>query len=294
VMKYYIDRWQTKFFVSGSSSYYLKNLFPESLTGRKLVFELFPLTFSEFLIFKNQKKEAYEQFKEKAINKNLVIFEKYKNFYKEYLEYGGFPAVVLEPSYDRKTELLGAIFTSYFEKDVKTISDIKDVNRLRDLILLLIPRIGSKVDISRLALELALSRETIYSYLAFLEQTYLIKLLPKFSSSVDRKVSGQKKLYFSDTGIANHLGKLSMGQLFENSVFQNLRVDFKLSYYSKNPIQEIDFIIDSRTALEAKITATQKDVNKLSRYAARLDISESYLVTYNFSDIKISFPATEL
>ena len=49
--KYLHDHYQTKFFMTGSSSYYLKNLFPQSMAGRKLVFEMFPLTFSEFIVF---------------------------------------------------------------------------------------------------------------------------------------------------------------------------------------------------------------------------------------------------
>src|SRR3989344_2761027 len=52
VVKYLYDHWQVKFFLTGSSSYYLRNLFSESLSGRKVVYELFPLTFGEFLIFK--------------------------------------------------------------------------------------------------------------------------------------------------------------------------------------------------------------------------------------------------
>src|SRR4030043_2085983 len=52
VIKYFIDHHKAKFFVTGSASYYLKNLFTESLAGRKAIFELFPLTFTEFLAFK--------------------------------------------------------------------------------------------------------------------------------------------------------------------------------------------------------------------------------------------------
>ena len=53
VVKYLHDHYNIKFFLSGSSSFYLKNLFSESLAGRKYIFELFPLTFGEFLDMKN-------------------------------------------------------------------------------------------------------------------------------------------------------------------------------------------------------------------------------------------------
>src|SRR3989338_7491348 len=51
VVKYLYDHYNVKFFLTGSSSFYLKNLFPESLAGRKVIFELYPLDFEEFLLF---------------------------------------------------------------------------------------------------------------------------------------------------------------------------------------------------------------------------------------------------
>ena len=93
--------------------------------------------------------------------------------------------------------------------------DPNDLVKLRDLILLLLQRIGSRFEINKLASELSISRETIYTYLAFLEQTYFISLLPKFTASIDRQAAGSKKLFLCDAGIANALGKISQGQLFE-------------------------------------------------------------------------------
>jgi len=65
-IKYLYDHWPVKFFLTGSSSFYLKNLFSESLAGRKLVFELFPLTFREFLGFKEINKDFPTTFLQKA------------------------------------------------------------------------------------------------------------------------------------------------------------------------------------------------------------------------------------
>lgn len=285
-IKYLYDHWQVKFFVTGSSSYYLKNLFPESLAGRKLVFELFPLTFSEFLTFKKIKRKILDGFEKKAQAKNKIAYEKYSKYYQEFLEFGGFPAVVLEPNMARKRQLLEGIFKSYFEKDVKTLADFKEVSKLRDLILLLIPRLGSKIEISKIASELSTTRETIYSYLSFLEQTYFITLLPRFSKSIDRQAAGRKKLFFCDTGLANFLGKASLGQLFENSVFQNLRTDFDLCFFSKNSKSEIDFIVDKKIALETKISVSQRDIVTLRTRSETIGLREFYLATLNWSDKK--------
>jgi len=294
VVKYLYDHWKVKFILTGSSSYYLRNLFPESLAGRKIIFELYPLNFAEFLTFKQVKRNVTESFKDKASQKNKITFEKLISFYDEYLEFGGFPSVVLENNHDRKKMLLSEIFTSYFEKDAKNLADFNDMSKLRDLILLLVPRVGQRIEILKLATTLSVSRATVYSYLAFLEQTYFITLLPKFSGSIDRQAAGSKKLFMCDSGIINALGKTSQGQLFEQSVFQNLRGTHQLAYYSKGVSSEIDFIIDGKTALEVKYTMSQQDLATLKKRSKTLKIIDNYIVIHQFNDYPKSILVTDL
>lgn len=292
-IKYLYDHHKIKFFLTGSSSFYLKNLFPESMSGRKLVFELFPLDFEEFLIFKNKEKKFEKSFSKKAKTKNKISFELYLPYYQEYMEFGGFPAVVLEENRIRKKDILEEIFKSYFEKDVKSLSDFKSIAKLRDLILLLIPRAGSKIEVSKIASELSCSRETVYSYLAFLESTYFISLLSRFSKSIDRQVAGGKKVYFCDVGLVNLLGKASAGQILENSVFQNLRPFFKLCFFAKKS-SEIDFIVDGKIGLEVKSTASLKEIGFLKRKVWGLGIKKSYLISLNWSKEKDVILAVDL
>ena len=284
VVKYLYDHYQVKFFLTGSSSFYLRNLFPESMAGRKIIFELFPLTFSEFLVFKGVSREEAFDFEDKAKKKNRIAYELYLPFYQEFMDYGGCPAVVLEKDYARKKELMQEIFTSYFEKDVRNLADFKEIGKLRDLILLLTARVGFRLDIGKLSQELAVSRETVYNYLTFLESTYFISLLPKFSGSLDRQAAGSKKLFFGDTGLANILGRLSMGQLFEQSVFQNLRTRHKLFFYNRAEREEIDFVIDGKIGLEVKTSAGQRDYQKLERVSKKLGLAESYLTSFAYSE----------
>ncbi len=293
-VKYLYDHYQVKFFLTGSSSYYLRNLFPESLAGRKIVFEMFPLTFQEFLLFKGKKREVPSDFKEKAERKNKIAFEQYNPYYQEFLEFGGFPKVALEKNSERKRILLSEIFTSYFEKDAKSLADFRDIAKLKDLISLLVPRLSSKLEINKLAVELSVARETVYNYLSFLEQTYFITLLPKFSASIDRQAAGSKKLFLCDVGVANALGKLSLGQAFEQSIFQTLRPTHELSYYSKDGRSEIDFIVDKKTALEVKLSASRQDIENLKRRVTAVEVSEEYLVTLKYSDDKETILAVDL
>jgi predicted AAA+ superfamily ATPase len=294
VVKYLYDHRNIKFFLTGSSSYYLRNLFPESLAGRKIIFELFPLDFSEFLVFKGVQQSIKKTFAEKALKKNMISYEKLAPYYDEFVEFGGFPSVVLEENYDRKKMLLAEIFTSYFEKDAKNLADFKDMSKLRDLILLLTARVGSKLEIAKLASVLSVSRETVYNYLAFLEQTYFIILLPKHSGSVDRQAAGSKKLFFCDSGIVNALGKVTQGQLFEQSVFQNLRGKHKLTYYSKKNANEVDFIVDSKIALEVKMSASKQDMTRLKRNSEKISLKENYVISQQYDENFDVILATDL
>lgn len=294
VIKYLYDHGDVKCILTGSSSYYLRNLFPESLAGRKLIFEMFPLTFDEFLKFKNIKRSTADTFKQKAQNKNKISYEQLIPYYREYLQFGGFPSVVLEEDPERKKTLLSEIFTSYFEKDAKNLADFKDMSKLRDLILLLVPRIGSRIEILKLATNLSVSRETVYNYLSFLEQTYFISLLPRHSHSIDRQAAGSRKLFMCDCGIAGILGKPSEGQLLEQSIFQNIRSNHTLSFYSKDGGAEIDFIVDEKIALEVKMTGSQRDIAHMRARTESLDLDESYVITADFSEHPEMIVVTDL
>ena len=293
VVKYLYDHWQVKFFLTGSSSYYLKNLFSESLSGRKVVYELFPLTFGEFLIFKGIRRSVAAEFRQKAANKNMISYQKLIKLFNEYLEFGGFPAVVREPDFSRKRNVLEQVFKSYFEIDVKSLADFRDLSKLRDMILLLSVRVGSKLDITKLSSELGITRETVYSYLEFLSQTYFISLLPRATKSIDRRISGQKKLYLCDGGLANAIGKLSQGALFEQAVFQTLRPNHQLAYFAKGD-REIDFIADETVGLEAKLTAGGRDSTDLSKRAKSLELAEYYVVSHSFDQLNKAIMCTDL
>ena len=283
-IKYLYDRYDIKFYLTGSSSYYLKNLFPESLAGRKFLFELFPLSFEEFLGFKEVSKKSYNNLKDIATNKNKINYEHIKKLYEEYLEWGGFPEVVLESNYETKKLKLIDVFKSYFEQDVKGLSDFSDLSKFRNLMILLMQRVGSKLDISKLASEIEVSRPTVYSYISFLEATYFIYLVSPYSQNIDREVSGANKVYICDTGIVNTFGKVSAGAILENSVFLNLKKYGKVHYYEKRKGGEVDFILEEKQALEVKNKAIPQYIQDLSKKAKTLDIRDYYVVSKAFVD----------
>jgi predicted AAA+ superfamily ATPase len=293
-IKYLYDHYRIKFILTGSSSFYLKNLFPESLAGRKIVYELFPLDFTEFLVFKEKKREPLKSFAAMVKNKNRIAYELDKKLFADYLEYGGFPAVVIEKNHTRKKQLLEDIFKSYFEKDVKSLADFKELGKLRDLILLLTNRVGSKIEISKTASEIGLSRETVYSYLNFLEKTYFIFFVSPFARRVNGEVRGTKKVYFCDNGLLNYLGKIPEGLLLENAVFHSLKKYGSLNYYERYRGPEIDFVLNKQTAFEVKTKPDSHDWNKLKRIAESLKIKEFYLIEKDYTALADSILVQDL
>ena len=287
VIKYLIDHNGVKFYLTGSSSFYLKNLFPESLSGRKFLYELSPLSFQEYLYFNDvvSLKEVQNFTLENAYKKNSIFTHKARIAeYEDFLQYGGFPEVVTTKDKATKVMVLKNIFASFFEKDIKILSDYSDIRELRDMILLLIPRVGSMLDVTRLSSELSIDRVKMYRFLEFLQGTFFIRLLPRFSKSIDRSVAGGKKVYFTDTGILNVIGKVSEAQLFENSIINQLVRYGKVSFYNKRNTAEIDAILDKHTAFEVKLTGTQQDLSKLSALSSELSVSQAFVVSKKFQE----------
>lgn len=288
IIKYHIDKYNVKYIVTGSSNYYLKNLFPESLSGRKFLFILHPLSFIEYLFFKSKTLESFRIFNPQnfRVENSLLEYKKYESDYNNYIEFGGFPEVVTTNELSVKKQILKNIFSSFFEKDLQILSDLKDIRELRDLILLLVPRVGNILDVTKVSNELKINRVKLYNYLELLQGVFFLVLIPKYSKSIDRSVAGGRKVYFADTGLLNTIGKVNDGQLFENSVANQLRNYGELTYYNKRSVSEIDFILNKEIAFEVKLTATKKDLKKLNKTVSQIGINKYFLVSKNYSELE--------
>lgn len=285
VVKYLIDHYAVKFLLTGSASFYLKNLFSESLAGRKFIFELYPLSFSEFLAFKNSnlvlpaKNEALSQ----------PVWNLFAPYYEEYLAFGGFPGVVTRPTVQEKKKALDDVFTSYFQNEVEKLSDFRRVTVVRDLILLLMQRVGSKVSSAKLSRELGVSQATITSYVSFLEQTYFLSLVRPFSHNREVEIRKTPKVYFCDTGLLNQFARLDLGKLLENAVYSSLRQKGDVRYYQKKSGVEIDFILNKSEAFEVKETAGAYDLRNIKKIAADLELSKVNVVTKNYAKAGVTY-----
>lgn len=289
VIKYLYDTYAIKFIVTGSSSYYMKNQFSESLAGRKRIFEMYPLSFKEFLNFKGEGVPNFEKYAWQPFNKSW--YNKYKELYAEFIRFGGFPEVVLEENQKDKIELLKDIINSYIELDVKLLSDYAVSEDLYKLIKLLASRAGNKVDYTKIGSTTGINRQKVATYIQLLEYTYFIYQASPFTKNIDKEISQQTKLYFADTGILNTLAgeQLSSGQIFENAIAVQLKSLGSIQFYQKKTGQEIDFIFNGSMAIEVKETPAQRDFEILEQRAKAIDIDKYHVLgrqpaNSNFAD----------
>ena len=275
-IKYLFDHKGIKFIVTGSSSYYLKNLFSESLAGRKKVFELFPLDFGEFLLFKGIKPTMA---KWQAMKFDQDEYNRLKVYYEEFVKFGGFPQVVLAESDAEKKDILLDIMASYVNIDVRSLADFADERNLFTLAKLLAARVGSRIEYNTLSKLIGLSRHTVKNYITFFEKTYLVHMVSVYTKNVGREIVKARKLYFCDTGLANTLTEISTGAQFENTVYNQLVKQGVVQYYALKTGNEIDFVLDGKLAIETKETPTDSDLTVLKHISEVAGLKDMLLVS---------------
>lgn len=276
IVKSIYDTYGTKFVVTGSSAFYLRNHFDESLAGRKKIFNMYPLDFEEFLEFKEVKKPNFKKFRLATFNK--TFYDLYQSYYQEYLTYGGFPEVVLAKKEADKKDYLRDILNSHIELDIRLLGDISASDTLYKLILLLSQRVGSKLDISKISVILGENRKKITDYILLLESTFLIRMVKPFTSGKDKEITKQPKLYFTDNGLLNICAQVSMRARFENAICNQLACQGDVNYYERTTGTEIDFISNRKIAVEVKQTPVPQDYSQLRVRADKVGLNDVLLV----------------
>jgi len=175
--------------VSGSSSFNIKSKFSDSLVGRTVDFEIFNLSFNEFLKFKNINYNLSNALTDFHLHKIIKL-------YKEYIFFGGYPKIVLEDSIEKKERYIQQIIDTYIKKDIRDLANIKNIKKFNNLLRTLAEQSGQLLNISTIANACSLAKQTVEDYLFILENTYIIKLISPFSSSAKVEVVKTPKIFF--------------------------------------------------------------------------------------------------
>ena len=219
--------------VTGSNASLLSRELGTKLTGRHISKELFPFSYREFL--------------------NFNTMQANENSLQQYIDTGGFPEFVKTGNTDILTEL----FHDILNRDIIVRHGIRDARSLKNLAVYLASNVGNLVTASKLQQPLNIkTAATILEYFSFLEDTYLVNFMPKFSYSHKVQIVNPRKIYVIDSGIvkvASTSFTENKGHLLENMIYWELRRQGKeLCYFNENK-SECDFVVMKNQKIEKVI-----------------------------------------
>lgn len=229
-------------FATGSNSKLLSREIGSALSGRYLDLLVYPLSFKEFLSFKNISIQTpYE-----LLSKQDII-EKY---FDEYIEYGGFPKVVLTDDEELKNSELKNYFDSILLRDIVARYKLDNFQALERLAIFLLSSVSNQISINKIKNHLGVSFDMANRYFEYLQNTFVIDTLPLFDWSYKKQISNPKKIYSIDTGLSKRVsfevGK-KLGDMLENIVFLELKREHEELYYFKTAQNyEVDFLVKER------------------------------------------------
>lgn len=214
-----------KYIVTGSANFTLMQQATQSMAGRTAVLTLLPLSSQEI-------DSIYPE-----TNTDMRILR------------GGYPAIWQTEDEGRHL-LLSNYYTTYVERDLRSMINIKELSQFHTFIRLCAGRIGSECVASTLAIETGVSVPTIQSWLSILEASYIIYRLQPYHANIGKRLTKTPKLYFYDTGLAAWLMGIRTeeqltihplrGNLFENMVIN----DFYKQFYNRGERAEMYFYRD--------------------------------------------------
>ncbi len=267
-LKYIYDSFSNiKFIISWSSTLEIRWKLKDSLVGRIIKFDILPLSFEEFLIFKwkdNLSKIVWEKINSFYINDEIRFF------YEEYLKFWWYPKIALSDNIELKKEYLKQIYSNYIEKDIKDIWKIKELEKFNRLIRLLANQSWNLLNLSEISNTVWINIKTLNEWLFLLENTFVIKLIYPFSNNLRWELTKMPKLFFIDNGIRNFCedNYEIVWNSFENIFFNYINNSYKsnkINFYRTQDKKEIDFVIDS-VPYELKISYNWKKLTSLNYF----------------------------
>jgi len=286
------DNENIRIFVSGSSSKMSSREIPTELRGRFLEVNIFPLSFKEFLNFKNLSFDIEEinhvEDKKAGILKAL----------NEYLIYGALPEIVLSQE-EKKIEIAQSYYQTVLRRDIIERYKIKNEEALKALLRLLLN--STNYSISKLyntlkSLDYGIGKTTLQHYLGYIESSYFMFSVPIFSYKIKDQMQYARKVYFIDNSFINTIStrfSKNYGRFYENIVAVNLFKNFHDNiYYWKNvQKEEVDFIIKDDFKISqiiqvcydiSDVGTKEREVRALLKASKELKCKNLFVITEDY------------
>lgn len=241
-----------KFIVSGSGGVELKEKIHESLLGRKRIFELSTLSFEEFVNHKTHNKYQNKLLEFFSVDKKTT-----RELLTEYLNFGGYPRVVLEELLIEKERTMNEIYQTYLERDISYLLGVKKSEDFTHLVRILSAQTGTLFNRAKMSRTLGLSQKTIKDYIWYLQKTFIIRKVTPYFKNIRKEITKSPVFYFNDLGLRNYAAGVfgnvvipqEAGMIFENFIFNMLQEKFQhtstnIHFWRTKDGAEVDLIID--------------------------------------------------
>lgn len=267
-------------YITGSNASLLSGELASYLTGRYVQIPVLPLTFREYLKFKN-----YEQ-------------DDPARHFNDYLEYGGFPSVVLQDNNQLKRDVLSGIYNSILLRDVAGRATIKNTEVLERAGLFLLGNAGQLISINKIANTLRssgfkISNNTIEAYLNLLQDAFLFYKVPRYDIRGKELLKGQGKFYAVDLGFVRsqlRRERINRGSKIENLVYlELLSRDYEV-FVGKYDTKEIDFVAknDSDTLyIQVTNQIPQNNTRETDNFLHLPTGYRKIIITNNWDDVGV-------
>ena len=267
-----IDLKKYQIIITGSSAKLLSSEIASSLTGRSISYKIWPLSFLEYLKFKN-------------INHKLNHHESLA-YFKQYLIEGGFPEPTLINSYTAKSLELMQYFEDILNKDIIKRYEIRNPKKLFLIASYYLTNLSSNHSTHSVKKALNINAETVGDYTSFLEDAFLIFSVERYHPNLKIQTRDSKKIYTIDTGLRNIIARSDsedIGKLAENAVFIELKRRSKEIYYYKEE-KEVDFILTENFQPKLAIQVSYSSLDDSKTYSRELDSLIACLLDLNLNE----------
>ncbi len=277
--------------ITGSNAKLLETEISSILTGRYVSINVFPFSFREFLKAKNFELD----------NKEISLPEtkgKILNFLSEYIATGGFPEVVVK-NLDTKT-YLETLFDAILLKDVVKRHKVRFVPQIYDLAIFLLSNFSSEFSFTKIRNILGFnSTNTVEKYIRYLEESYLLFILNRFSFKLKEQIKTPKKVYVSDNGFilsksfqfSNNTGKLIENIVFCELLRRNYKPNIDIFYYKTKNGKEVDFMLKQATKINkliqvcyniSDINTKEREIKSLLTASEELNCANLEIISWDY------------
>lgn len=272
-----------KFFITGSNSQLLSAEMATLLSGRSIANDIYPFNFQEIAGIKNVgMRNAVEVVKNEG---------KLKKTFGEYLQYGGFPEIVMEKRKEIKKEILANYYKNILYQDIIPRFEVKKTKEIENLLLYLFSNIGQGYSYNSLSGFLKIHDKTIKEYIGFFEKSFLLFELSNYQYSLKKQENYPKKVYAIDNGFINAVSfsfSENYGRFLENIVFLGLLEAGKSIYYHFVKY-ECDFVVKEGRKITEAIQVTRvldhnnekRELRGLLEAMEKFSLKEGMIITEN-------------